>query len=125
MSAPQSALAAEESAQSIISRVAQQQANLGAEGLRDAGYLSPAQWNAYTANPANGGRFPGTAVHESTADALRELYPGRFQYNRIGPDFWDLTTGEELELTTPGQIGAHMAKPGYGAVTYSTYTLPK
>jgi hypothetical protein len=125
VSAPQTALTAEESAQSIISRVAQQQANLGAEGLRDAGYLSPAQWNAYAANPANGSRFLGTAVHESTADALRGLYPGRFQYNRVGPDFWDLTTGEELELTTPGQVGAHMAKPGYGAVTYSTYTLPK
>jgi hypothetical protein len=125
VSVPRTALGAEETAQSIISRVAQQQANLGAEGLRDAGYLSRAQWAAYTADPAAGGRFLGTAVHESTAASLQELYPGRFLYNRVGPDFWDTTTGEILELTTPGQVGAHMAKPGYRWVTYSTYSLPK
>ena len=125
VSAPQSALTVEESAQSIISRVAQQQANLGAEGLRDAGYLSPKQWAAYAADPANGSRFLGTAVHESTAASLRDLYPGRFLYNRVGPDFIDTATGEMLDLTTPGQVGAHMAKPGYRWVTYPTYTLPK
>jgi hypothetical protein len=119
-----SELTAEESAQSIISRVAQQQADLGAEGLRDAGYFSRGQWAAYTANPAGGGRFLGTAVHESTADSLGELYPGRFLYNRVGPDFTDTVTGEVLELTTPGQVGAHMAKPGYESVTYSIYSLP-
>jgi hypothetical protein len=125
VSVPQTALTAEESAQSIISRIAQQQADLGAEGLRDAGYLSRGQWAAYAANPASGGRFVGTAVHESTAASLGELYPGRFLYNRVGPDFIDTTTGEVLELTTPGQVGAHMAKPGYRWVTYSTYSLPK
>jgi hypothetical protein len=113
----------EPSAQSIISCVAQQQANMGAAGLRSAGYLSPRQWAAYSVNPANGSRFLGSAVHEATAATLRQLYPGRFLYNRVGPDFIDTMTGEVLELTTPGQVRAHMAKPGY-RVTYSTYDLP-
>jgi hypothetical protein len=52
------------------------------------------------------------------------MYPGRFVYNTVGPDFLDTTTGELIELTTPRQVAAHLAKPGYNGVTISTYTLP-
>jgi hypothetical protein len=114
-----------ETAQSIIASTAQAQAGLGAQGLRDAGYLSNAQWQAYLKDTSAGGRFFGTAVHEATADALNEAYPGRFLYQMVGPDFIDTATGEVLELTTPGQVGAHKAKSGYDAVTYSTYVLHK
>jgi hypothetical protein len=115
----------EESAQSIVSRIAQQQANLGAAGLRDAGYLSRAQCRAYAADPAKGSRFLGTAVHEATDAVLQAQYGTRFLYRRAGADFIDTMTGEVIELTTAGQVGVHMAKPGYRWVTYSTYTLPK
>ena len=39
--------------------------------------------------------------------------------------FVDRTTGEMLELTTPGQVGAHLARPGYANVTMCTYVLPR
>jgi len=112
----------ETSASSIISSIAQQQANLGVTGLSE--YMSVNQLNAYLANPAAGSRFVGTAVHDATADVLVALYPGRFVYNAVGPDFLDTTTGEMIELTTPRQVATHFARPGYGGVTMSTYTFP-
>jgi hypothetical protein len=106
----------------IISSIAQQQANLGVNGLSE--YMSDGQLAAYLANPAAGSRFLGTAVHDATADVLGSAYPGRFVYSTIGPDFTDMTTGELIELTTPGQVASHLARPGYNGVTISTYTLP-
>ena len=39
-----------------------------------------------------------------------------------------MKTGKEIELTTPGQIYAHVIKPVYNHVyryvTFSTYSLP-
>lgn len=117
------AAAAEESAASIISRIAQQQANGGVDALR--GLMSDAQQAAFDANPAAGSRFLGTAVHNATNEALQEAFPGRFIYQTAGPDFIDTTTGEMIELTTPGQVASHLAKAGYNGVTVSTYVLPK
>jgi hypothetical protein len=65
----------------------------------------------------------GQAVHRNTASALDEAFPGRFQYRTRGPDFLDTLTGERLELTTPGQVGAHLGRPGYEGVTMCTYVL--
>jgi hypothetical protein len=66
----------------------------------------------------------GQAVHRATADALDQAHPGRFIYRTRGIDFVDTTTGEALELTTPGEVGAHLARPGYGlGVTMCTYIL--
>jgi hypothetical protein len=43
---------------------------------------------------------------------------------QLEADFLDTTTGKFIELTTPRQVGAHLARPGYGGVTISTYALP-
>jgi hypothetical protein len=64
------------------------------------------------------------AVHKATARVLEMRYADRFTYKTIGPDFLDATTGKFIELTTPRQAAAHLARPGYDAVTISTYTLP-
>jgi len=106
----------------IISSVAQEQANLGISGL--SRYMSTRQLEVYLANPAAGSRFFGTAVHKATARLLETRYPDRFIYNTVGPDFLDTMTGKFIELTTPRQAAAHLARPGYDAVTISTYTLP-
>jgi hypothetical protein len=107
----------------IISSVAQEQADLGIGGL--SRHMTEKQVEAYLKNPAAGSRFLGTAVHDATAEALEKQYTSRFIYNRIGPDFLDKTTGKLIELTTPRQVGVHLARPGYDGVTISTYTLPK
>ena len=80
---------------------------------------------ALDANPAGGSRFLGTVVHKLTADALEDLYPERFEYYRVGPDFLDTATGELIELTTPAQVAAHQIKPGYEGVSYALYDLPR
>jgi hypothetical protein len=88
-------------------------------------FMSQAQWAAYAKNPAAGSRFLGNAVHDATNAALKLAYGNRFQYNRIGPDFLDTLTGQLIELTTQGQIGAHLAKGGlYDIAAYATYFLP-
>lgn len=120
--APEAGPEAAAEARAIVSSIAQEQANLGISSL--SRYMSPNQLKAYLANPAAGSRFLGTAVHNATAKALAMRYPSRFIYNLIGPDFLDTTTEELIELTTPRQAGAHLARPGYGGVTISTYTLP-
>jgi hypothetical protein len=91
---------------------------------QDAATISAEQLEAYLANPAAGSRFLGTAVHNATAKVLETRIPDRFIYNTVGPDFLDTTTGKFIELTTPRQVGAHLARPGYGGVTISTYALP-
>ena len=65
----------------------------------------------------------GQAVHRATADALDQAYPGRFIYRTRGIDFVDTTTGEALELTTPGEVAVHEARYGIG-VAMCTYVLP-
>lgn len=75
------------------------------------------------ADPGLTSRMLGQAVHRSTANALQRAHPNRFLYRTRGPDFVDRTTGEMLELTTPGQVGSHLARPGYAGVTMCTYVL--
>jgi hypothetical protein len=76
------------------------------------------------ANAGLTSRTLGQAVHRLTAGALDEAYPGRFLYFTRGPEFVDTETGEMLELTTPGEVASHAARPGYDAVTMCTCTLP-
>ena len=58
----------------------------------------------------------------ATAQALESAHPGRFVYSTRGPDFVDRTTGEIIELTTPGAVGPHLARDW--AVNIVTYILP-
>lgn len=109
------------SAQEIVETTARAQAARGADVL--SGALSPAERAAMARSPWLQKPMLGQAVHRNTADALEEAYPGRFVYRTRGPDFLDTSTGKLLELTIPGQVGAHLARPGYGGVTMCTYTL--
>jgi hypothetical protein len=120
-SAPQ-AIAGADDAASIISRTAQGQSARGAQALQ--GYLSPAERAAFAANPSGGSRFLGQGVHRATRDALDEAFPGRFIYRTRGIDFVDTWTGGMIELTTPGQVASHMARPGYRGASYAPYWLP-
>ena len=109
-------------AQEIIQSTARGVAARGVDALRGA--LSPVERAAMDDNPGLASRMLGQAVHRLTADALDEAYPGRFLYFTRGPDFVDTETGEMLELTTPGQVASHLARPGYDGVTMCTYVLP-
>lgn len=107
----------------IVSAVAQEQADAGLQHLGK--FLSLEEQLAYAENPAAGSRYLGTAVHKATDEALRTFHPERFDYNTIGPDFFDNVSGQYIELTTPGQVGRHVAKGGaYTNAKYSTYVLP-
>jgi RHS repeat-associated protein len=108
---------------SIVSHTAQREANQGVAYLR--GFMSRAERNAFDANPQRGSWFQGQAVHRATAQAVEKQYPGRFRYSTRGPDFFDTPTGDLIELTTPGQLPSHAARPGYEAASYATYVLPR
>lgn len=110
-------------AQQIIQSTARSQAARGVDELKGA--LSQAERAAMEETPELASRMLGQSVHRSTADALEQSYPGRFWYRTRGPDFVDRWTGEMLELTTPGQVASHVARPGYGrSITMCTYVLP-
>ena len=109
-----------ESGTGIVQGVAQQHASSGPDALMD--YMTRGEQAAYLENPDAGSRFLGQAVHNATADSLQQIYGNRFIYSRIGPDFLDTHTGELIELTTPGEVSAHMARPGYRSVNYATYS---
>ena len=119
--ASKSAAPALEAGEDVVAQVAQQHASKGFEGLTP--WMSEAEQAAYAANPARGSRFLGQAVHNATAETLDLLYPNRFVYSRIGPDFLDKATGEMIELTTPGSKAAHMVKEGYENVKYALYNF--
>jgi hypothetical protein len=113
----------DEAAASIISRVAQAQADRGVSYLQR--FLTPAEQAALARAPNLGSRFLGQAVHRATDAALSADYPGRFVYSTRGVDFYDTTTGAMIELTTPGQVFSHLARGGaYLYAQYATYTLP-
>jgi hypothetical protein len=115
----------EPTGRTIVSAVAQEQADRGAAGLVQS--MSRRQADAYLNNPAAGSRFLGRVVHERTAaEVLGEAYGGRFKYNRVGPDFFDNSTGQYIELTTPGQVVPHLSRGGpYTNAEYATYVLPR
>ncbi|MEX2134286.1 MAG: hypothetical protein WEB67_09110, partial [Acidimicrobiia bacterium] len=111
------------SGQAIVDGAARAESARGLTSILS--YLSRNEVAAFERNPAAGSRFLGTGVHRATAANLEANYPGRFiGPRRIGGDFVDTSTGEIVELTTPGQVATHMAKPGYPDYTYATYQLP-
>ncbi|MFI7588201.1 polymorphic toxin-type HINT domain-containing protein [Spongisporangium articulatum] len=111
--------------QQLVQQAAREQAAQGADVL--LGSLSQASQEAVAREGWLRSPMLGHAVHDGTAARLNELFKGRFTYNRSrGPDFTDTWTGAVVELTTPGQVGAHLARGGaYETVTYATYALPK
>lgn len=119
--ASKSAAPALEAGEDIVAQVAQEHASKGYEGLAE--YMSVAERNAYLANPAAGSRFLGQAVHNATDKSLQFLYPNRFVYSRIGPDFLDNATGEMIELTTTAAKDAHARKAGYETVKWALYNF--
>lgn len=107
-------------AEGIIGQIAQSHADRGVAHLST--YLRPAEQLAV----ANGSRTSkgmlGHAVHRATNATLQDLYPGRFSYSPTRSfDFIDKSTGQALELTTPGQAASH-AHRGADLVFY---TLPR
>jgi hypothetical protein len=60
----------------------------------------------------------GKAVHRATAEELGD----QFVDHTVGPDFLEEETGNLVELTTPGQVAAHVARGGdYVNALYATY----
>jgi len=112
---------AAETGSQIVARVAQAQASRGAAALVQ--FMSKGEARAFQRSAEDGARFLGQAVHRATARALKKEFPGRFEYYTRGPDFLDRLTGEMIELTTPGQVGRHMLRPGYGGASFVTYLL--
>jgi RHS repeat-associated protein len=107
---------AAESARGLVERTAQGHADLGEEHL--TGFLSEAEQAAYAEEPWLKPVFMGTAVHRATAQDLAD----QFTYRTIGPDFLHNETGTLVELTTPGQVAAHVARGGdYETALYATY----
>ncbi|WP_343820754.1 hypothetical protein ISN75_05515 [Dyella marensis] len=119
--ATKSAAPALEAGEDIVAQMAQKHASSGYEGL--SAFMSEAEKRAFLANPAAGSRFLGQAVHNATDLGLREQYPGRFIYSRIGPDFLDTTTGNLIELTTTAAKAAHASKVGYENVLWALYNF--
>jgi RHS repeat-associated protein len=120
----EAAAVTERSAEEIIAETAQGHADSGFEGLKAS--MSENQIAAYNRNPVGGSRFMGTAVHDATFKSVATEFPGRFTYNRVGPDFFDTWTGQYIELTTPGQVASHIARGGaYTTARYATYVFPK
>ena len=69
--------------------------------------------------------FYGQAVHRATEAALDAAYLGKFVYRLVGPDFLDTSSGDLVELTTPGQVTIHMARRGdYLNAGYAADVLP-
>ncbi len=71
--------------------------------------------------------FYGSKIHELVGRELRASYGNRFLSNATGPDFTDLFTGENIELTTtnPGAIVEHLDRGGaYMNALYAVYNLP-
>jgi RHS repeat-associated protein len=80
-------------------------------------WMRPGERRAYTRNPAEGGRFVGTAMHRAVTATLERLFPGRFVSNRavlqgtrLRPDFFDTRTGRIIDLTTPGEVRRHVSR---------------
>lgn len=75
--------------------------------------------------------FIGTAIHEAVADRLNATFGKNvFEYHRVGPDFSYVDAAgntQYVELTTPGQVARHKARPNpdYASAAYATYDMPK
>jgi RHS repeat-associated protein len=105
-----------------VQAIAQQQANLGRAHLLTK--LSQAERAALAKQPYLERMYLGQAVHRATADILRSA---GYRYSTLGPDFVTTIGGAPLyiELTTPLQVAAHMARGGlYSIAKIITYVLP-
>jgi RHS repeat-associated protein len=110
-----------EALEALVAKVAQRQADKGSRALSSV--LSRAERSAMRRRPFLRQAFLGTAVHRQTASELARRYPGEFVYRTKGPDFLHTPTGTRIELTTPGQVGAHRARGGeYGTCGIATYS---
>jgi hypothetical protein len=78
------------------------------------------------------GEYPGMtrlyyrkAVERLTAEILEEAAPGLLEYadGRSGPDF--RAGGRIFDITTRGQVGAHLARPYGASLEYVTYEVPR
>jgi RHS repeat-associated protein len=101
----------------VVRQMAVQQYQGGFKHLRQ--FMSPREIKAYLADPENGSRFLGHAVHRATESALQKLHPGRFDYNATRAfDFLDKSTGQAIELTTKKGLKTHQNR-GADLVTYN------
>ncbi len=105
-----------------VQQVAQEGANLGRDRLLQ--YLSQAERDALLREPWLEKMYMGQAVHRYTATILQEE---GYLYHLIGPDFEILFADGPVfvELTTPLQVAAHIARGGlYELAQIITYVLP-
>jgi hypothetical protein len=62
-------------------------------------------------NPETSSMFRGTAIHNATADILRQDNAARFIYNpSYGPDITDTITGQQIEISTEAQAAMKALK---------------
>lgn len=65
--------------------------------------------------------YQGYNFHQAVRDELL----GRFRYSYRGPDFTQVETGIQFELTTLGQLAGHLDRyPWLTPDQVVTYTLP-
>ncbi|WP_235576790.1 RHS repeat-associated core domain-containing protein [Pseudoalteromonas sp. P1-9] len=101
----------------LVKQIAQQQYKAGFSHLKQ--YMSPKEIKAYLADPDNGSRFIGHAVHRGTEATLQKMHPGRFDYNATRAfDFLDKATGQAIELTTKKGVKTHLNRAA-DIVTYN------
>jgi len=113
------AAAGEVGGKQVIEAVARKEYGKGLDYLK--GFMSPGQLRLLK-DPRTAPMAIGTAVHNATWAALREQFPGRFQYFATrGMDFLDKATGEFIELTTKAQQAYKEWKYGVDAGSIATY----
>jgi RHS repeat-associated protein/uncharacterized repeat protein (TIGR01451 family) len=105
-----------------VQQVAQEGANLGRDRLLQ--YLTQAERDALLKEPWLEKMYMGQAVHRYTATILEQE---GYLYHLIGPDFEMIFADGSVfvELTTPLQVAAHIARGGlYEIAQIMTYLLP-
>jgi F0F1-type ATP synthase membrane subunit c/vacuolar-type H+-ATPase subunit K len=106
---------------------------LGANPALAQRFLSRPEYLAGQRSAAVARLNMGKAVERSVADEISQFQPHRqlFDY-ASGPNRPDFTgvpggpaAGMNFDITTPGQVGAHLARPGYGpGLNVVTYQRP-
>ena len=82
--------------------------------------LTFAQRLAIEKYPSLEAAFRGYRLHQEVA----KVVAGQFRYSYRGPDFTELATGIQIELTTIGQEAVHqLTYPWLGQDQFLTYTL--
>jgi RHS repeat-associated protein len=105
----------------LVQDIARRIASEGKEAL--PARLTQAQRDALARSPGLLKAFLGTAVHNAVAQELGET---AVYFSSSGPDFRYFAEDPEaiVELTTPGQVAAHVARGGlYEDAEIVTYTL--